>query len=200
MKRYAINVVILPPDSVMDLVLEWNKKLLKNRTPNISLDKINFLPHISLAMGCLRADQLVRANSILQTLAPQHKKLELKIPHIRTVNTSSGDSVITFDINLTDELARLHEAVVTAFKPLLTQDATQDDVHGPPPVTAASLNWINNYIPHHCFDHYWPHITLGFGESPGHIQSSSFQVSRLAICHLGNHCTCRSILGEVPLK
>ena len=200
MKRYAVNVAILPPEPVMDLALEWNKKLVKNRAANITLDKTNFMPHVSLVMGCLRADQLDRANEILQSIAGRHKTLDLKIPHIRTVNTSSGDTVITFDINPTDELTKLHESVVNAFKPLLTQDAISDDVHGPPPINNAALNWINNYVPHHCFDHFWPHITIGFGESPGHVTSSSFQASRLAICHLGNHCTCRNILGETSLR
>jgi hypothetical protein len=200
MKRYAVNVVLLPPEPVMDIALEWNRKLVKNRPANIILDKNSVLPHVSLAMGCLRADNLERANALFQSILSKHKAIDLRIPHIRTVNTSSGDSVICFDISPTDELTKLHEAIVTGFRPLLTQDATADDIHGPPPVSSSALNWINNYIPHHCFDHFWPHITLGFGEPPGHVKAFSFQASRLAICHLGNHCTCRSILSEVALK
>ena len=78
MKKIAINVVILPPDPVMDLVLEWNRMLCKTRPTNISLGKLQNLPHISIVMGCIRADQLDHANSILQSIATQHRALELQ--------------------------------------------------------------------------------------------------------------------------
>ena len=200
MKRFAINVVLLPPDPVMDLALEWNQVLCKSRSKNIVLNKKDYLPHISMAMGCLSANQLEHANTILQSMATQHHALELRVPHIRTVETASGDSVITFDIDLSPELTGLHESIVTAFRPLLTQDVTEADINDLPPIDTSSLEWINHYIPHHCFQHFWPHITLGFGAPPRNFKPCSFQASRLAICHLGNHCTCRKILGEVFLE
>lgn len=200
MKRFAIDVAILPPDPVMDLALEWNRVLCKTRPANIVLDKMHYLPHISLAMGCLPAEQLEHANAILQSIATQHHALELRVPHIKTVDTSSGDSVVTFDIDLSLDLAGLHESIVTAFRPLLTEDVTEADIYDLPPIDTSSLDWINHYIPHYCFQHFWPHITLGFGTPPGNFHPYSFQASRLAICHLGNHCTCRSILGEVFLE
>ena len=184
----------------MDLVLEWNSVLCKDRPSNIVLDKMNCLPHISIAMGCLPADQLEHAYGILQSIANQHHVLELRVPHIKTVGTTPGDNIVTFDIDLSQELAGLHESIVTAFRSLLTQDATEADMNDLPPIDTSTLDWINHYIPHHCFGNFWPHITVGFGESPNIFQPYSFQASRLAICHLGNHCTCRSILGEVFLK
>ena len=58
MKKIAVNVVILPPDPVMDLALEWNQLLRETRPANIALGKLQYLPHISIVMGCLRIDQL----------------------------------------------------------------------------------------------------------------------------------------------
>ena len=113
MKKIAINVVILPPDPVMDLVLEWNHMLCKTRPTNITLGKLQYLPHISIVMGCIRTDQLDHANGMLQSIATQHRTLELQVPDIRTVSTASGNQVISFDIMLTQELAALHESIVT---------------------------------------------------------------------------------------
>lgn len=199
MKRFAIDVVILPPDPVMDLVLGWNHVLCKAHPKNIVLDRTHYLPHISMTMGCLAGDQLEHANTILQSFATQHHALELYVPHIKIVPTASGDRVITLDIDLSRELAGLHESIVTAFSPLLTQDTTEADMFDLPPIELSSLDWINRYIPHYSFDHFWPHITLGFGGPPGNFAPFSFKASRLAICHLGNHCTCRTILKEVSL-
>lgn len=199
MKRFAVDVVILPPDPVMDLALEWNQLLCNTHPTNIVLDKLHYLPHITMAMGCLPADQLEHANALLQSIASRHHVLELQVPHLKTVDTSSGDTIVTFDIDLSTELAALHESIVTAFSPLLSRDVTEADIYDPPPIEPSALDWINHYIPHYCFQHFWPHITLGFGEAPANFKAYSFKASRLAICHLGNHCTCRSILGEAFL-
>ena len=200
MKKIAINVVILPPDPVMDLALEWNRMLCKSQQTNIALGKLQYLPHISIVMGCIRADQLEHANAILESIATQHRALDLKVHNIRTVSTESGNKVITFDILLTQELAVLHESIVDAFRPLLTQDADDDAINDSPPISPGAVDWINHYIPDQCFDHFWPHITLGFGDPPDTFHPISFLASRLAICHLGNHCTCRTILAETFLQ
>lgn len=200
MKRFAVNVVILPPDPVMDLALEWNRELCTTHPTNIVLDKMHYLPHVSLAMGCLEANQLEQAQFILQSIASQHRALELRVPQVKILNTNSGNRVVTFDIELSPALTRLHEAIVVALRPLLTQDAVEADLNDVPPIDTAALEWINHYIPHHCFQHFWPHITLGFGQPPNNFQAYTFQASRLAICHLGNHCTCRQILEEALLE
>ncbi len=200
MTRFAIDIVILPPEPVMELALEWNRVLCTARPENIVLDKLQYLPHISMAMGCLRAEQLEQAYEILRSLASQHHAMELRVPHVKTFDTASGDSVITFDINITPELSALHESIVTALGPMLTHDAVEADMHDLPPIETSSLDWINDYIPNYCFQNFWPHITVGFGAPPGNLEPFSFYASRLAICHLGNHCTCRRILGEVDLS
>lgn len=199
MKRFAVGVVILPPDPVMDLALEWNQLLCKTHPTNIVLDKIHYLPHITMAMGCLPEDQLEHANALLKSITSKHQPLELKAPYFKTVDTSSGDTVVTLDIYPSPELAELHESIVTAFSPLFSQDVTEVDIYDPPPIDPSAIDWINRYIPHYCFQDFWPHITLGFGEAPADFKPYSFTASRMAICHLGNHCTCRNILGEAFL-
>jgi 2'-5' RNA ligase len=200
MKRLAINIVILPPDSVMDLALKWNAKLRENEPANIVLGKSQYLPHISIAMGCIRADQFAQIESTLQTIAAKHRVLEIHMPQIRIVNASSDRQIIAFDVNLSEELNSLHETIVKAFRPLLTQDADESAINDSPPITSATLDWINHYIPRQSFDNFWPHITVGFGKPTLEFQPVSFQGSRLAICHLGNHCTCKTILAETNLR
>ncbi|HTE34585.1 MAG TPA: 2'-5' RNA ligase family protein [Chryseolinea sp.] len=200
MKKFAIDIVLLPPDPVMNIALEWNRELCKGRPDNIVLNKTNYLPHITMAMGCVSESRLQRANEMLRTLANHHKMLELQISNVKSIGTASGNTVIALDIENNVGLTELHESIVKAFQTLLSQDATAGDMYDPPPIETSSIEWINRFIPHYCFEHFWPHITLGFGAPPSNFQPLSFQASRLAICHLGNYCTCRSILGESRLK
>lgn len=200
MKRFAIDVVILPPENVMGLAIEHNKRLLKTHPVNIVLGRVGRLPHISLAMGCLAIDLLETAKAVLQEMAHRHPPLELHVTNIHTVKNSSGNRIVSFDIDLQPGIAALHKSIVSAFDPLLTNDATAADLNDPPPIEASSLEWINRFIPHSCFENFWPHITLGFGDPPEEFKTFSFQASRLAICHLGNYCTCTTILGEASLN
>jgi 2'-5' RNA ligase len=199
MKRFAIDVVILPPDNITDVAIEYNKLLRASSTENIDLGKTRYLPHISLLMGCLSADQLDVVTTRLHAVAKEHKILELSISNIRTDN-SAVHGVVSFEIARTEELVSLHESIVNSFRPFLTQDTEASDLADPPPIKNSTLQWINQFVPDACFENFWPHITLGFGEYGGnHLTPISFQGSRLALCHLGNHCTCAEVLAEVSL-
>ncbi|HEX6890965.1 MAG TPA: 2'-5' RNA ligase family protein [Chryseolinea sp.] len=198
MKKFAVDIVILPPDGVMDTAIALNKR---HCNTNIVLDKDNCLPHVSLVMGCITSEGLERAPLILKTIGSQFKVMELTATAIRTVGTAAGD-VIAIDIKPNRELQELHESVVNAFSPLLSGEAVEADLMGGADVNPLTLKWINSFIKQSSFDNFWPHITVGYlrtGANPETIESFSFNASRLAIGHLGNFCTCREILIEASL-
>lgn len=198
MKRFAIDVVLLPPEPVMNVVLKWNKDLVEDDRTNIILNTHDFLPHISMVMGCLPLDDLLRAQTTLKSIAANNKNLELQASTIRTIDVPDR-RIVTLDIAHNHELIKLHESMVNEFAPLLTQDATDMDVFDLPPINPSTLEWINGFIPHQCFENFWPHITLGFGKLMPAFKPFTFRATRLAICHLGNHCTCRKILAVESL-
>jgi hypothetical protein len=199
MNRLAIDIIILPPEPILDKVIAWNQALCRQRPENIVQNKVDTLPHVSLAMGCLRADLLTQAREVLHTLAQRHSALHLEVPCLKLVSTASGDSIVTLDIKQTPALKWLHQDLVDSFQSLLTSDATEKDLFDSPPIEQSSVEWINQYIPKQSFEHFWPHITAGFGSPPDDFQPFSFRGERLAMCHLGNYCTCRKILHEVRL-
>ena len=199
MKRFAVDVVLVPPNYVIDLAIEYNRILLKEHPTNIVLDKRKRLPHVSMMMGCLSGDKLQEAAMILPTIARKFNYLDLNVKDIRTVNTSSGSSVVSFDISPDQPIIALHEFIVSSFRPLLTNDATPIDLNDDPPIEVSSIDWINSYISNSSLANFWPHITLGFGDYSKDFEPFSFQADRLAICHLGNYCTCTKILAEVSL-
>jgi 2'-5' RNA ligase len=198
MKKYAIDVVVLPPDQIMDLAIDINRKL-RNRIPeNIVLSKTKYLPHISLLMGCVPAIALEDAFKMLESIASSHSTLDLNLAGITTVG-HGPHSVVSFEIAATKPLQTLHESLVKTFTAHLSHDASRHDLADEPPIAESSLKWINEFIPKASFENFWPHITLGFGEQDFVVEHLSFSASRLAICHLGNHCTCARILYETQL-
>jgi 2'-5' RNA ligase len=198
MKQFAIDIVILPPDNVMEIAIKYNTLLRDNTQESLVLGKSGYLPHISLLMGRLAANQLARITSRLHAVAKEHNIFKLSVSGIHTDHAGS-QPVVSFEIDRTQELLRLHESIVNSCGSFLRQDAEEADMADPPPIKKSSLEWINRFIPHACFENFWPHITLGFGQISEAFEPFDFPASRLAICHLGNHCTCAEILDEVSL-
>ena len=197
MKRLAVDFVLLPPTPLMDEVISLNNRLCNS---NIILDRDKCFPHISLLMGCLTHDALVNAKSVLRTIASQTKVMLLKIPGTRTVGTEFGN-VLALDIEPDKVLQSLHESIVHTLGDSLSTDAVKADVFGSS-ANDSTLGWINSFAKESSFDNFWPHITVGYlkeGSGSENIEPRSFRASRLAICHLGNYCTCRGILEEAQL-
>jgi hypothetical protein len=70
-----------------------------------------------------------------------------------------------------------------------------DDVVAP-----STLEWIRTYPQKSSYENFRPHITLGYGQvPPGLSFPIPFTAARLALCHLGNHCTCREMLAAAPV-
>ncbi|MBT3538706.1 hypothetical protein HOF40_01690 [Candidatus Parcubacteria bacterium] len=60
--------------------------------------------------------------------------------------------------------------------------------------------WVDNYITGSSLEKYWPHITLKGCDKPKYNDlPKKFIANRIAICHLGDHCTCRKVLWETKL-
>lgn len=198
MKRLAVDIVILPPDPIIELAINANRNLLAGNPEGIVLGQARNVPHISLLMGGIASDLIDDATEVLRAISKKNPTLHLFISGLDS-RESGQHNVISFDIERSNELATLHETIVNEFSPLLTQDATEEDFNDPSPIAKSSINWVNRFIPDACLDKFWPHITLGFGDYKGGFRPLRFEASRLALCHLGNHCTCSRILEEFSL-
>jgi hypothetical protein len=75
-----------------------------------------------------------------------------------------------------------------------TQDVTEAMVLDEA-VAPSTLDWIRTYPEKAAYENFRPHITIGYGRLPATAALPiPFVVTRLALCHLGNHCTCRRTL------
>ena len=197
MGRRAVDIVLLPTEAMMDKAIEVNAELVKKFGKKIVLNKENCLPHISLAMGCVDEKDIADVEKVLKPIAEQYPLGDLSVIGI-TVNLA-GEKVSVFEVGKTEELQLLHEKVMEKLAPYLSCDVTADMIAGAE-VEESTLLWIKNYPEKSSFSNFSPHITIGYGEMNNFSFPIKFGVSRLALCHLGNHCTCREIIVSTKLK
>jgi 2'-5' RNA ligase len=211
MAEIAVDVVLLPSEEMADKAIEANRQLLRQCAgvpDKIVLDKENCLPHISLAMGCIVEKDIADIEKVLQTIAKQYSLEQLSVTGIHVGTSSGGEKVSVFRIERTKTLRLLHEEIMQRMAPYFSYDVTADMIFSPPEAGESTLLWIKNYPGKSSFENFFPHITIGYGEIGdlpfGSCEAGTFPIkftaSKLAVCHLGNHCTCRKILASAELK
>jgi 2'-5' RNA ligase len=200
MAEIAVDVVLLPSEEMADKAIAANKELLKQCADKIVLDKESCLPHISLAMGCIDERDIADIEKVLQTIAKQYSLGQLNVIGIHTGTNSATEQVSLLQIERTEALQSLHEEVMRRLAPYFSYDVTADMLLSPPMASESTLLWIKNYPEKSSFEKFSPHITIGYGEINNFSFPIKFTASKLALCHLGNHCTCRKILASVKLE
>jgi len=200
MGKKAVDVVLLPDEAMTDKAIEANAELVKKFGKKIVLNKETCLPHISLAMGCIDEKDIASVERILQLSAKECSLSDLKICGVRSSENSTGEKVSVFEVEKTEELQLLHKTVMEQLAPYLSCDVTADMIYGDEEVAETTLLWIKNYREKSSFDKFFPHITIGYGELSAFSFPIKFTASRLTLCHLGNHCTCRKILVSIELS
>jgi hypothetical protein len=96
---------------------------------------------------------------------------------------------------LNKELQSLHETIISKLATYISYDATPEMFLEKEDVNPLTCSWVNNYQHNSSLAKYSPHITLLTNHTLNHQDiQKSFIVSQIAICQLGNYCTCRKIL------
>jgi len=198
MSKIAVDVVLLPSEEVMDITIAANEELLKQYPDKIILNKENCLPHISLAMGCISQSHISDAGEILTSIAEKYSPETLKIIGFSTSTNSIGEKVTVAIIEKTGALQSLHEEVMEKLAQYFDYDITENMLLSEK-VDESTLLWIKNFPEKSSFKKYYPHITLGYGLLEKFPFSGNCEVSTLAMCHLGNHCTCRKVIALMEL-
>lgn len=197
MTRRAVDVVLLPEEAIADLAIKANAKLVESFGPEIVLNKEDCLPHISLAMGCVDEENIAAVGEILRSIAKENPLKNLSVLGIQTAGFGRK-AVSAFKIERTKELQSLHETVTERLAPYFSYDVNADMI-ADEEVEQRTLQWINRFREKSSYENFSPHITIGYGEMENPAFSMDFTALKLALCHLGNHCTCRKILVSVEL-
>lgn len=185
----AVDVVLLPSEEMTEHCIGCNKALITLFEPKIVLSARDSVPHISLAMGCLEDQYMNVIQIALAKIAHTFPPLLLKTDTI----AKSGD-FCGFAVKNTPVLQHLHETVMDKISPFLTHSAEKDMFFDSSCIDEETPSWVNRF-PESSRKKFFPHITLGFGLMRGSFKNPiTFSAPALALCHLGNYCTCRRVL------
>ena len=223
MAKLAVDVVLLPSEAMMDQAIALNRRLPGRSDQGIILNKKDCLPHISLAMGCIEREDVPLIQTILEKIAQRFPELDLTAIAVRAVTSPAGRTVSSIEIEKTAGLQRLHEAVMSRLSPHFsytvspemffaslahrgahraadeTADATPDATPDAT-VDKATISWVENYPAQSSFARFSPHITAGFGQTDYVLGPMRFRPASIALCQLGNFCTCRRILAAADWR
>ena len=199
MGRKAVDVVLLPSEAMMERDIEASRQLVDRFGSEIVLSRDDCLPHISLAMGCIDDGDIANIRRVLQKVAKECPPGELEVVGIETAVDSAGKMVSVFEVRRHEQIQLIHERVMREVSPYFSYDVSRDMIYGKGEVSETSLLWIRNYRGKSSFENFSPHITIGYGRAEDVPFPIIFDVERLALCHLGNHCTCGKILVSVEI-
>ena len=198
MSRIAIDVVLLPEERITRLAIETNRRLLGAQAGEIVLDEVTCLPHISLAMGCIEAGRIDAIGTSMAAVARDCPIGELTVTGIVTVLNARNEPNSLFAIAKTGALQTLHERIMEAMEPYVSRDVTAEMIRGDKEPAQSTLAWIRDFRNKAAFAAFFPHITIGYGTVAEPMTFPiGFVAPQLALCHLGNHCTCREVLASM---
>ncbi len=200
MSKIAVDVVLLPEAEMTERAIRINAQLVTEFGSEIVLHPQTCLPHITLAMGCMEEDAVSNANQSLRAAMKTSPVESLVTTGVATWLSPKNEQVSGFVIAKTVPLQRFHERIMGVMDEFFSYDISPEMVYGQEPVPETTLAWIRTFRDKSAFGAFFPHITLGYGMVTEPMTfPMEFNVARLALCHLGNHCTCRKALVTIDL-
>jgi len=202
-KKIAIDVVILPPEDVKDRIIGINQQMAdKGDTWGIMLRKDDFLPHLSLAMGCIYSDKLKVVKNIIEDIAKKFPPISLEFSRLHFEKDQMGlknYSLLIIENNA--KLKKLHEALMDGLQPLFSCDCKKESLYSKPGEFIEDPEYINDYSSRYSYNAFLPHITIRTKEAlRNDIFPIKFMATTVAACHVGIGTTCRKVLFSTELK
>jgi len=198
----AVDIALLPPGPIMDLAISANRTLLAgNRDGGIRLAHEDCLPHITVAMLPAKHEEIPEIVAKMDRITRQCSPMTVTIDAVAKRRTGTGGIVPVFHIHRAEILQLFHKTVMNAVMPHAAPPAGPGMFMGE--VSAPAVDCLARFMKTGAYEHYSPHITLGYGDLPELIPGLDlplrFEVTRAAVCHLGAHCTCRRVLAVFGL-
>ena len=202
-ENIAIDIVLLPPDDISSRIIYYNQKLTDNSGDmSIILNPDDCLPHISLLMGGISTDDIEPLIEEISAFSDLYLPYTASFSGFAVIGTDSGTTVSGADVKRDEKILNLQNEIAGAAGKYL-KSVSSDMVYNnrSEDITEFTVSYSGSYLNNSAGKNFSPHITIGHGDISRlkglPEMPEEFMCRRIAICHLGNHCTCRNILAEI---
>jgi hypothetical protein len=200
----AIDVLLLPDETMIDHAQAANARLRENYPAGFALDATHH-PHITLLQRYVRTKDLdavyAAVERVLYKQRPAGWQLEATGYYYLNFNDMGLAGIV---IKPTAELLRLQQEVIDAVAPYTEPDGTSAayvTTPDSPEVNAPTLQYVKTFIPERNGKNFNPHVTVGIGQldfvekmQAAPFNTFKFKVAGAAVFHLGNFGTAQKKL------
>jgi hypothetical protein len=198
--KIAVDVVLLPPDDVMDKIIAVNEQAATKGLAWGPLKKDDFLPHLSLAMGCVEHDSLETLKSGVEAVASQFVPMTVELFEFYYAEMPDDGKMYCLRAKNIPELQKLHENLVNKLQQHFSYDCTKETLFSKSGEYVKEPDYINKFHSSYSFEAFDPHVTLRIKEEVGKdALPITFTANEVAACHAGIMTTCRKKLFTVPM-
>ena len=197
----AIDVVLIPPPDLLDLCIDINRKAESQGLAYRPLGKEDFIPHISLFMGCVDEQDVPAVKESIGAIIDEQQPLAITVLDLLS-REDDGLKKAFFHIEKNEALQALHERLVANLGRFLRRHDGSDMLveGGTTGLGASSCRNINEYVSLRANGNYEAHITLNCEIVDCDIHfPMQFRATTIGLFQMGNGCTCRKRLGEFRL-
>ncbi len=201
MQRYAVDIVLVPPDHILDKLIEINSTALKNGQAWGPLGKDDFVPHISLAMGGIETEDLNETRKIVESVSRKHDPVTIKLIELIFDEKPDGSRVYEIRAEKTSTLQTLHEGIMDSLKNYFSYDLKKENLYFKKGEEISDPHFINEYREKYSYANFDSHITIRTKIPVGEeYLPMIFKVNELAMFQVGKMTTCRRKLFSLLMS
>jgi hypothetical protein len=201
MKKIAIDIALLLSQRINNICLKINRSAGAEAFSDLS--KENNYPHITLAMGAMDEGDLAAIENKVKKISQKFRALDLEIIHLGNETTPENKKSSHLTIKPNKKLRELHGMIMSELLPIFSYEIKKEMffIDADENFKKVSKYWVENYGKKHANpQNYHPHISLKCRNAKYNNLPLKFTASKLAICQLGNYCTCRKIIKSINLQ
>ncbi len=199
----AIDVLLVPSESVIDLALDLNGKMVTNNPKSIKLDD-GHIPHVTLLQCYVKESNLPAIKDLLKTKFTEFNAGILQAESL-LYNKDTEESFAMIRIKRTEALQALHEKTIKLLEPYMLQSGSEKAFIQNPdgsPIGQSTLDYVPKFVSDYSFEKYDAHISLGTAQTKlldslsEKFTPIEFYASKLAVYQLGDSGTAQKLIWE----
>ncbi len=220
----AINVLLEPDAATKARAAELNAELRRDVRAGsargggsaFAFDATH-LPHVTLLQRYVRREDLEEVFEAVGAAAHDAAGTEGRDLRLRAGDLSGGELgtppgtvLASVEFEPAPALRALHDSLLRALAPLTATGGSAAaffTLPGESPANAATVAYVEGFVPAHAGQNYTPHLTAGVAREAevrrlarGHpLRGAQVAPVALAVAHLGDLGTARQILAKWPL-